>query len=574
MTVETSEEIDLPIDLKAAERDRSPHRTHLENECVKVRLSEVEEILCEKTPDNGASRAKKQGITAEKYRPERRRKRHSERLPSQEIVGIALRDACEIHGLTPPKRRCGQPIQSGAKDAFTFITTPNDKPYRRKDHRTKLKSNQSTKSVCKLCAIYMWWIFCVSKADAQLAAHTYRTTCEAHTPVFEGEQAFVHCQFPDDPRRYKFDFNVIRHDFDGMNPVGDIILNCIWNTEKTNATCQLKDGYTFDQSAIDTNISVRIPSVRREHAGRYVCGYATAWREEDKECSLSVKGLVINCSSPSPSIRVGDPSRIACHYNSDLSRTKEGFYVYRFDHDKDKPVTVLQCKWDMGTAANSPTCTLEPGYIFNRTNIGRTVTLEVPYTEQRHSGNYSCNVIPYFNQVQLKQCTLAVQGWQQGITSRTTTRPAQRQPDQYSEKFVREGQSTSVTCFFPKNIDSPITQIGVKRVINKGTSSNESEQVLQCNESSPCHKTEGYDLADKGTQTFTVTITNFTEQQEGIYVCTFKAKDIESEIPTVCLHLSKDAPDPRPSRSQAAQTYQPSLTVAMAACYLLCVMMF
>ncbi|XP_070201328.1 uncharacterized protein [Littorina saxatilis] len=521
MTVETSEEIDLPIDLKAAERDRSPHRTHLENECVKVRLSEVEEILCEKTPDNGASRAKKQGITAEKYRPERRRKRHSERLPSQEIVGIALRDACEIHGLTPPKRRCGQPIQSdvvsvliGAKDAFTFITTPNDKPYRRKDHRTKLKSNQSTKSVCKLCAIYMWWIFC------------------------------------------------------------DIILNCIWNTEKTNATCQLKDGYTFDQSAIDTNISVRIPSVRREHAGRYVCGYATAWREEDKECSLSVKGLVINCSSPSPSIRVGDPSRIACHYNSDLSRTKEGFYVYRFDHDKDKPVTVLQCKWDMGTAANSPTCTLEPGYIFNRTNIGRTVTLEVPYTEQRHSGNYSCNVIPYFNQVQLKQCTLAVQGWQQGITSRTTTRPAQRQPDQYSEKFVREGQSTSVTCFFPKNIDSPITQIGVKRVINKGTSSNESEQVLQCNESSPCHKTEGYDLADKGTQTFTVTITNFTEQQEGIYVCTFKAKDIESEIPTVCLHLSKDAPDPRPSRSQAAQTYQPSLTVAMAACYLLCVMMF
>ncbi|XP_070201324.1 uncharacterized protein [Littorina saxatilis] len=243
--------------------------------------------------------------------------------------------------------------------------------------------------------------------------HKHKTSCQTGTPmtpVLEGQLSVITCHFPDDLRYWKLDFGVIRHDLDGFDPLGDLILSCTWDLGKDNPSCIGKGSEQVKLAASGNETTLDIPNTQKEHAGRYSCRYALSWPDEEGHCTLAVAGRSIFCSVPHATVSVGALSTITCHFHSDLSQSREKFHVYRFSDDGSQPIEVAYCTWNVRDANGKPSCVVRPGYHLDTGNIGTNATLEIGSAVEMHSGRYSCRTIPANENVKVIDCSLSVKG--------------------------------------------------------------------------------------------------------------------------------------------------------------------
>ncbi|XP_070202375.1 uncharacterized protein [Littorina saxatilis] len=238
-------------------------------------------------------------------------------------------------------------------------------------------------------------------------------SCSAR-PVVEGQPGSVTCTFPVDVTKQKQHVNVLRYDFDGLNFVPELVLKCFWRTNTMNPDCSVADGFDFDRQ-ISNTVTVKIPrATKGRHEGVYACDYAGAAPRRFSVCRLHVKSSRISCSAPAVSL--GRPTHVTCEFNSDLSETKNNFYISHGGLGiRSKPEDVVTCNWIKNQA--KPFCYTKEGYNFTTESIHERVTVQIPAFEEHHIGRYYCNTVPVERGVNTEHCNLRVED----VTTQKTT---------------------------------------------------------------------------------------------------------------------------------------------------------
>ncbi|KAK7476845.1 hypothetical protein BaRGS_00031927, partial [Batillaria attramentaria] len=130
--------------------------------------------------------------------------------------------------------------------------------------------------------IAVWYL-----ALTQISVEGAQITCEA-PPVTEGSTASLTCNFGEDLSMTRRAFNVRR--LKSVDILQNTVLDCRWN--RTTPICSpIKDGYDFNLKVTD-RLTLMIPNVTSEFAGKYVCQAVPSEPQDLTECLLVVIGTL------------------------------------------------------------------------------------------------------------------------------------------------------------------------------------------------------------------------------------------------------------------------------------------
>ncbi|KAK7462054.1 hypothetical protein BaRGS_00038543 [Batillaria attramentaria] len=102
---------------------------------------------------------------------------------------------------------------------------------------------------------------------AALVAGGIRVGCKLES---SGNSGTLTCNFDVNLAELKRDFSVQYYKLhNDVHP--DVVLGCIWVKQTGNPNCTVAEGYEFDVDSISDKIVLRIPELRKEHEGWYMC---------------------------------------------------------------------------------------------------------------------------------------------------------------------------------------------------------------------------------------------------------------------------------------------------------------
>ncbi|XP_025114263.1 uncharacterized protein LOC112576196 isoform X2 [Pomacea canaliculata] len=187
---------------------------------------------------------------------------------------------------------------------------------------------------------------------------------------------------------------------------------------------------------------------------------------------------------------------LTCSFPENVSDTHRITSVI-FSKKERGEVDILDCWWMSGNMS----CEVVSGYTFNM-NISHKLSVEIPRTSAEYIGMYYCT-LSNMDYKAIRPCELKIK-----LEGKTMC----------DIPSVPQKSKTSLTCYFPKDLNKTRTDFSVDRYSNQGV----TENVMYCHwkgEGLNCNTVRGYQFDHRVSDHLTLKVPSASEDHEGTYRC-------------------------------------------------------